>query len=145
MSAKAGLVSCGYLVLGAYFGLVLAKSEAISWFRIQEMFRFQAFHMYGLLGSGVAVGALGLALVRRSGARAWSGDAIEVPDKQRTRGLVRYWAGGTVFGMGWALLGACPGPLFTLVGHGWTIYAVGLAGALAGTWCYGAVHARLPH
>lgn len=135
----------GYVALGTFFGLVLAKSEAISWFRIQEMFRFQGFHMYGLLGSGVAVAMVSLAWIRRARVRAATGDPIHVPPKEKTPGFVRYWAGGILFGLGWALLGACPGPLYTLVGHGVTVYAVALLAALAGTWTYGCLRERLPH
>lgn len=135
----------GYALLGAYFGIVLSKAEAISWFRIQEMFRFQSFHMYGLLGTAVAVALVSVEWIRRSGARARNGEPIVLPPKERTPGLVRYWAGGTIFGIGWALLGACPGPLYVLIGHGALIYLAALAAALLGTWTYGMVHERLPH
>lgn len=136
----------GYLALGLYFGLVLAKSEVISWFRIQEMFRFQAFHMYGVLGSAVLVAALGLASLRAVGARRDDGGrGLCLDPKERTPGMVRYWAGGILFGAGWALLGACPGPLYTLVGYGETVYLVALVAALAGAWTYGRLRPRLPH
>ena len=143
----------GYLGLGAYFGLVLAKAEVISWFRIQEMFRFDSFHMYGVLGSGVLVAMLSLWLLRKLG-RLAPRDCDEetaarapcaLEPKDATPGLVRYWAGGTIFGLGWALLGACPGPLYILIGHGETVYLVGLLAALAGTWTYGRLRGRLPH
>lgn len=139
------LIVSGYLLLGLYFGVVLAKSEVISWFRIQEMFRFQGFHMYGVLGSAVVVAMLSLRLLRRFPVRSLSGEAIHVPAKERTRGLVRYWAGGAVFGAGWALLGACPGPIYVLIGHGETVYVVALMAALVGTWTYGWLKPRLPH
>jgi uncharacterized membrane protein YedE/YeeE len=139
------LALVGYVVLGAYFGVVLTKSEAVSWFRIQEMFRFQAFHMFGLIGGAVVVAMLSLEVIRRSGVRARDGRPIVIPLKERTRLLVRYWAGGTLFGLGWALLGACPGPLYALIGHGLSVYVVGLAAALAGTWAYGLLRERLPH
>lgn len=144
-AAPGPLGLAGYVALGAYFGLVLAKSEAVSWFRIQEMFRFQGFHMFGLLGSAVVVAMASLAVLRRTGARDLDGQAIDVPPKERTPRLTRYWAGGTVFGLGWALLGACPGPLYTLVGHGVSVYLVGLLAALGGTWTYGLLRERLPH
>lgn len=151
----------GYLAFGTFFGLVLAKAEVVSWFRIQEMFRFQGFHMYGVIGSAVLVAAVSLALLRRTGRLAprsgcdpsagglqpcgWTGEPAVMKPKERTPGLVRYWAGGTLFGLGWALLGACPGPLYILIGHGETVYAVGLAAALLGTWTYGRLESRLPH
>jgi len=135
----------GYAAIGAGFALLLAKSEAISWFRIQEMFRFQSFHMYGLLGSAVLTAGVSLHLLKRSGARARNGERIEIEDKEGTPGMVRYWAGGTLFGIGWGLLGACPGPLYTLVGGGVTVYLVALVAALAGTFLYGLVKDRLPH
>ncbi len=162
MSARSWAAHAGYLAFGALFGLVLAKAEVISWFRIQEMFRFQSFHMYGVLGSAVLVAAVSLALLRRTGRLAprtvcdpesagglqpcgWTGEPVEMKPKEKTPGLVRYWAGGTLFGLGWALLGACPGPLYVLIGHGATVYAVGLAAALLGTWTYGRLQSRLPH
>lgn len=136
----------GYAFLGAGFAVVLAKSEAITWFRIQEMFRFQSFHMYGLLGSAVLTAGFFLHFIRRaSGLRARNGAAIEIEDKEPTPAMVRYWAGGLLFGVGWGLLGACPGPLYTLVGGGVTVYVVALLAALAGTYVYGRVRTRLPH
>lgn len=134
-----------YLGLGVYFGIVLAKSEAISWFRIQEMFRFDSFHMYGILGSAVLVAMLSIRLIQRLGLRSATGEPIEISPKDKTPGLVRYWAGGTLFGIGWALLGACPGPIYTLIGHGETVYVVALLAALTGAWVYGALRPRLPH
>ena len=135
----------GYLLLGAYFALVLTKSEAVSWFRIQEMFRFQSFHMYGILGSAVLVAMLSLALLKKSGARTLGGERIVVEPKEKTPWMRRYWLGGTLFGIGWALLGACPGPLYALVGYGVTVYVVALVMALVGTWTYGVLKERLPH
>ena len=135
----------GYALLGAYFAVVLAKSEAIAWFRIQEMFRFQAFHMFGLIGSAVLVAGVSLELIRRTGARAKDGGKIELEPKEKTRGMVRYWAGGALFGLGWALLGACPGPLYTLAGGGVSVYALALLAALGGTYVYGVLEERLPH
>jgi len=134
-----------YLALGVGFGFVLAKSEAVSWFRIQEMFRFQGFHMYGLLGSAVLVAMVSLALIRRLGPRPLTGEPLDLAPKEPTPRLTRYWAGGTIFGLGWALLGACPGPIYVLIGHGETVYLLALLAALAGTWTYGWLRPRLPH
>jgi uncharacterized protein len=145
-----GVVSTGpgallvFLLLGIVFGVILIKSEVVSWFRIQEMFRFQGFHMYGVLGSAVTVAAIGLALVRRSGRTALSGEEIVVPPKTMGKGY-RYGIGGTMFGLGWALTGACPGPIVALIGAGLTPYLVVLASALAGTWLYGHLRPSLPH
>lgn len=133
-----------YFVLGVLFGIVLTKSEVISWFRIQEMFRFQAFHMYGVIGSAVVVAGLSLQLIKRSGARTLDGQPIVVPPKAMGRGT-RYWLGGLIFGLGWALVGACPGPLFALVGGGVSVMIVTLLSAVLGTWIYGALRPRLPH
>lgn len=133
-----------YLALGILFGIVLTKSEVISWFRIQEMFRFQAFHMYGIIGSAVVVAGVSLQVIRRLGARSLDGQPIVIPPKAMGRGT-RYWVGGTVFGLGWALVGACPGPLFALVGAGVGVMFIPLLSAMAGTWCYGVLRPRLPH
>jgi len=133
-----------YLVLGLLFGTVLTQSQVISWFRIQEMFRFESFHMYGIIGSAVAVAALSLFLIRRLGLRTLSGEPIAVPPKVMGKGH-RYWIGGMVFGLGWALTGACPGPLIALVGSGTTVYLVAVASAVAGTWAYGVLRQKLPH
>ena len=133
-----------YVVLGALFGIVLTMSEVISWFRIQEMFRFQAFHMYGIIGSAVVVAAMSLQIIRRYELRSLAGDPIVIPPKSLGRGT-RYWLGGTFFGLGWALVGACPGPLFALVGNGVSVALAVLVSAVAGTWVYGAMRPRLPH
>lgn len=133
-----------YAAIGVLFGILFTKSEVISWFRIQEMFRFQSFHMYGIIGSAVVVAAVSLQIIRRLGVRTLSGEPIVVPPKQMGSGT-RYWAGGSIFGIGWALTGACPGPLFALVGNGVTVMAVALLSATAGTWVYGYLRPRLPH
>jgi uncharacterized membrane protein YedE/YeeE len=133
-----------YFVLGCLFGIVLTKSEVVSWFRIQEMFRFQSFHMYGVMGSAVAVAAASIGLLRRFGVHALTGESISIPAKELGKGY-RYWIGGTLFGMGWALTGACPGPLFALVGSGASVFAVAVVSALAGTWVYGYLRPSLPH
>ncbi len=133
-----------YLALGVMFGVVVTKSEVISWFRIQEMFRFQAFHMYGIIGSAVLVAGVSLQLIKRLDAHSLDGDVIVVPPKEMGHGT-RYWLGGLLFGVGWAFIGACPGPLFALLGAGVSVILVPLASAIAGTWVYGALRPRLPH
>ncbi|MGH7502099.1 MAG: DUF6691 family protein [Longimicrobiales bacterium] len=134
-----------YLLLGIGLGIVFVKSQVISWFRIQEMFRFQSFHMYGIIGSAIAVGAASVWFIRRYQMRAWGGAPIVIPPKEQTPWLRRYWIGGTIFGFGWALLGACPGPIFALIGSGATVLLVALASALAGTWVYAWLRPHLPH
>ncbi|MGA2182048.1 MAG: DUF6691 family protein [Bryobacteraceae bacterium] len=133
-----------YLLLGACFGITLTKSEVLSWFRIQEMFRFQSPRMYLIIASAVVVAAASLALLRRFGWKTVSGEPIAIPPKHLGLG-VRYAVGGTIFGLGWALTGACPGPLFALVGNGVTVMIVAIGSALAGTWLYGFLRPRLPH
>jgi uncharacterized membrane protein YedE/YeeE len=125
-----------YLVIGTLFGILFTKAEVISWFRIQEMFRFQSIHMYGIIGSAVAVAAASVWLIKRFRARTFSGEPIVIPPKELGGGT-RYWVGGTIFGLGWALTGACPGPLFALIGAGNGVVVVVLASAIAGTWLYG--------
>jgi len=117
--------------MGTFFGTLLYKSEVISWFRIQEMFRFQSFHMYGVMGSAVVVGALSIFLIKRLNAKALNSELIEIPDKQFNSGTV---IGGTLFGMGWALTGACPGPLYTHLGAGTSVMIVAILSALLGVW-----------
>lgn len=134
----------GYLLLGIIFGIILSKSEVISWFRIQEMFRFQAVHMYGIIGAAVVVAATSVALIKSFNIRTVGGHDISIPPKSMKE-IHRYWIGGTIFGLGWALAGACPGPLFALIGNGITVMVVAVASALAGTWAYGALRPRLPH
>lgn len=141
-SHAASLVA--YLVAGTFFGIILVKSEVVSWFRIQEMFRFQSFHMYGIMGSAMVTAALSLRVLRRLGVRTLGGDAIIIPPKHMGSGR-RYAIGGIIFGIGWALTGTCPGPLFALVGTGASVFVVVAAAALAGTWTYGYTRARLPH
>lgn len=133
-----------YALAGTYFGIVLTKSQVISWYRIQEMFRFQAFHMYGVIGAAVATAALSLAFIRRNRVTTLRGEPIVIPPKTMGRGY-RYWIGGSLFGVGWALTGACPGPLFALAGNGVTVIAVAIASAVAGTWTYGWLRPHLPH
>jgi len=133
-----------FFLLGCLFGLVLIKAEVVSWFRIQEMFRFQSFHMYGVIFSAIATAALSIVILKRTGVRSLSGEPITIPPK-RLEGGYRYWIGGTLFGFGWALTGACPGPMFALAGSGMGVYAVTVLSALAGTWLYGWLRPHLPH
>lgn len=133
-----------YLGMGVFFGIVLIKSEVVSWFRIQEMFRFQAFHMYGIIGSAVVIAALSVQIIKRTGARTIRGEAIRIKDKPWNKG-VNQLLGGTIFGLGWGLLGACPGPIYALIGAGITPILVGLGGALLGALAYGLVQPKLPH
>jgi uncharacterized membrane protein YedE/YeeE len=131
-----------YLLTGMAFGVLLYKSEVISWYRIQEMFRFQSFHLFGVIGSAVVVGAISVALLRRRNARTLAGDPIDVPPKPDHRGT---WIGGSIFGMGWALTGACPGPLYAHVGAGTSVMLVALLSAIVGTWVYSYSRPKLPH
>ena len=131
-----------YLFAGILFGIILVKAEVISWFRIQEMFRLQSFHMYGVIGSAVAVGALSVFLIKRFGVKSIEGRPIVIEDKKFSKGQIY---GGLLFGFGWAITGACPGPLFAQIGTGATVIAVTLLSALAGTWTYGRFKERLPH
>ena len=134
-----------YLLVGIFFGVILIKSEVACWFRIQEMFRFQSFHMYGIIGSAIAVSALSILLLKKLGWKSLSGDPIQIPPKEMKPGAVRYWLGGTIFGMGWALTGACPGPIYALIGSGVTVFIVAMASALLGTWVYALSRPNLPH
>ena len=133
-----------YLLVGVVFGVVLTKGEAISWFRIQEMFRFQGFHMFGIFATALPTAIAGVQLLKRRWRRTLDGAPIVVPPKHLGSG-VRYAAGGTIFGLGWALTGACPGPLFALLGSGVTTMAVAIVSAMLGTWTYGRLRHRLPH
>ena len=134
-----------YFLLGLYLSVVFIKSEVVSWFRIQEMFRFQSFHMYGIIGAAVVVGALGVFLIRRLHLRSRTGAEMDFPDDPWVSPGYQYWIGGTMFGLGWGLLGACPGPLYVLIGNGLTVLVVALASAVLGAWAYGAMRSRLPH
>jgi len=131
-----------YLMVGLLFGLLFVKAEVISWFRIQEMFRLQSFHMYGIIGSAVVVGMVSVWLIRRFDIHTVSGDKITFTDKKFSMGQIY---GGLLFGLGWGLTGACPGPLFAQIGMGATVVLVTLFSALAGTWVYGRFREHLPH
>ncbi|WP_138431502.1 DUF6691 family protein [Fodinibius saliphilus] len=133
-----------YLFAGLFFGFALVKSEVISWFRIQEMFRFDAFHMYGIIGSAIIVAMISIQIIKKMGLKDSTGTPITIPPKDSSQ-ITRYLAGGILFGIGWALTGACPGPLFTLAGAGYEIMIVPIASALLGTWAYGLLRPMLPH
>lgn len=132
-----------FLIVGIFFGIVLVKSEAVSWYRIYEMFRFQSFHMYGIIGTAIASGILFLQISRKGYIKSIRGSNIFVPKKEK--GLIRYIVGGIIFGFGWALIGACPGPMYILLGTGvWSMLIV-IAAAILGTLIYGLLKNKLPH
>ncbi len=131
-----------YLAAGIWFGILLVKAEVVSWFRIQEMFRLQSFHMYGVIGSAVVVGMISIWLIKKLKAKTIYGEPIVLYPKKFNKGQVY---GGLLFGMGWAITGACPGPLFALIGSGATVIIVTLLSAVAGTWVYGLIREQLPH
>jgi len=133
-----------YFLLGGGFGFVLVEAEVVSWFRIQEMFRFESFHMYGVIGTAVLTAALSLVALKRLRMRGADGKPLALEPKAFGSG-VRYLAGGTMFGVGWALTGACPGPLVALIGSGVPVMLVAVLSALAGTWTYGLLRPSLPH
>jgi len=131
-----------YFIMGILFGIILVKSEVISWYRIQEMFRLQNFHMFGVMFSAVVTGAISVWLIKKFNVKTISGEKIELPTKKFHKGQVY---GGLIFGFGWAITGACPGPLFALMGLGFSVIIVTLLSAIAGTWVYGLLRERLPH
>lgn len=132
-----------YILAGILFGIVMSKSEALSWFRIQEMFRFQAFHMYGIIGTAVVLGAITTYIIKKYQLRDFQGNPITFSDKEKS--VTRYLVGGTIFGLGWALVGACPGPLFVNLGQGYWPILVAIFGGIAGTFAYGVLQNKLPH
>jgi uncharacterized membrane protein YedE/YeeE len=129
--------------LGLFLVIVLTKSEAVSWYRIYEMFQFQSFHMYGIITVAVVTGIIGLQIIKRVQLKNIKGEPIKVADKEE--GSIRYWLGGIFFGLGWALVGACPGPIFILIGAGFLPAILILIGALLGTFIYGVLKDKLPH
>lgn len=131
-----------YLLAGILFGILLVKAEVISWFRIQEMFRLQSFHMFGVIGTAVATGMVSIQLIKRLQVKTIDGDPIQIEDKKFNKGQIY---GGLLFGFGWAITGACPGPLFALIGSGATAVTVILLSAILGTWTYGLLREKLPH
>ena len=132
-----------FLLLGIFFGIVLAKAQVISWFRIYEMFRFESFHMYGIIGSAVVLGAVIVQFIKRSNLKAIDGTPITIEPKATTYKASIF--GGILFGLGWALVGACPGPIYILIGAGFWSFIVVLIGALLGTFLYGVLKEKLPH
>jgi uncharacterized membrane protein YedE/YeeE len=132
-----------FLLAGVFFGIIMTKSEAVSWYRIQEMFRFQSFHMYGIIGVAAVTGMIGTQLIKRFDLRNRFGRIMAVPEKPKL--FKANILGGTAFGIGWAMTGACPGPLYVLLGQGFLIILVVLASAVLGTYCYGLLRDKLPH
>ena len=134
--------SLKYAFVGILFGIVFVKAEIISWFRIQEMFRFQSFHMYGVIGSAIVTGIISIQLIKRLNIKSIHGETINIPTKVFKKGQL---IGGFIFGLGWAITGACPGPLFAQIGSGYTVILVTLFSALAGTWVYGRFEKYFPN
>jgi uncharacterized membrane protein YedE/YeeE len=132
-----------YLIIGVFFGIIMYKSEAASWFRIYEMFEFGAFHMYGIIGSALVLGAIGILLIKKFNIKAIGGQRMSLNPKDK--GITRYLVGGILFGLGWALAGACPGPMYVLAGAGYLPILVVIGGALLGTFVYGLLKSKLPH
>lgn len=132
-----------YLFLGVVFGITMTKAELISWYRIYEMFRFQSFHMYGVIGAAVVMGVIITQIIKRTNMKTYDGEPIHIKPKKLS--LWRYLLGGIIFGFGWALTGACPGPLFVLVGNGVLVIFVAIASGLFGTYLYGRIRHKLPH
>ena len=132
-----------FILAGILFGIVMAKSEAISWYRIQEMFRFQSFHMYGIIGTAVVIGLITVYLIKKFKLKDIQGDQIIFHDKDKS--WKRYLIGGLIFGLGWALTGACPGPMFVNIGYGYWSMGIVVLGALLGTYIYGIIKNKLPH
>jgi uncharacterized membrane protein YedE/YeeE len=132
-----------FLLIGMFFGIVLVKSEAVSWYRIFEMFKFQSFHMYGIIGSAVAIGIVGIYFLKKSGLKNVNGNPIYLSPKDKS--VPRYLIGGSIFGLGWGLAGACPGPMYILVGTGLLSMLIVIIAAMAGTFVYGLIRHKLPH
>ena len=132
-----------YILVGFFFGIVLTKAEAVSWYRIYEMFQFQSFHMYGIIMTAIVVGVIGVQIIKRIQLKDIDGNLIEIQDKEK--GSIRYWIGGIFFGLGWAMVGACPGPVFIMLGAGFISVGLILIGAVLGTFLYGVVKDKLPH
>jgi len=132
-----------FILSGIVFGIILTKSEAVSWFRIQEMFRFDSFHMYGIIGSAIVIGIIGIQLIKRKNGLDIDKNPIQFDSKERS--VTRYLAGGIIFGLGWAMTGACPGPMFSLLGQGFWSMIIVISGAVLGTFIYGVLRPKLPH
>jgi uncharacterized protein len=131
-----------YSLVGMLFGIILIKSEVVSWFRIQEMFRLQSFHMYGVIGSAVVTGIISILIIKKFRLKTIDGEPIHLPKKKFNKSQI---FGGLLFGLGWAITGACPGPLFAQIGTGLTVVSITLLSAIAGTWVYGLLREKLPH
>lgn len=132
-----------YLIIGVFFGIVMYKSEAASWFRIYEMFEFGSFHMYGIIGTALAIGVVGVFLIKKFNLKAIGGEEMSL--KPKDKGITRYLVGGIFFGLGWALAGACPGPMYVLAGSGYLSFVIVIAAAVLGTFVYGVLKNKLPH
>ncbi|KKX48848.1 MULTISPECIES: DUF6691 family protein [Sphingobacterium] len=132
-----------FILIGILFGIIMYKSEAASWYRIYEMFQFRSFHMYGIIGTALTTAIIIVQIIKRKNIKDTSGQDIQFIDKNRS--ITRYLLGGTIFGLGWALTGACPGPMFTLLGAGYWTMGIVLVFALLGTWLYGLLRNKLPH
>lgn len=131
-----------FLIAGTIFGIILVKAEVVSWLRIQEMFRFQSFHMYGIIGSAIVVGMISIQVIKKFNIKTFSGEEIKIAPKEFSKGNI---IGGFLFGLGWAMTGACPGPLYALIGSGLPIIIFVLLSAVFGTYVYGIVRNKLPH
>ncbi|MGB0770274.1 MAG: DUF6691 family protein [Flavobacteriaceae bacterium] len=132
-----------YLIIGILFGITMYKSEAASWFRIYEMFRFESFHMYGIIGTALAMGVVSTLIIKRNNIKSFYGETVKFIPKEK--GFTRYMLGGIIFGLGWALAGACPGPMFTLLGAGFLPISIVIIAAILGTFIYGILKEKLPH
>ena len=132
-----------YLLIGTFFGILMYKSEAASWFRISEMFEFGAFHMYGIIGSALVLGVIGVQIIKKFNLKALGGQEMRLKPKDKS--VARYAIGGVLFGLGWALAGACPGPMYVLTGAGYVSIMIVILGALLGTFVYGLIKHKLPH
>lgn len=132
-----------YLIIGILFGITMYKSEAASWFRIYEMFRFESFHMYGIIGTALAMGVISTLIIKRYNIKSFYGETVKFIPKEK--GFTRYMLGGIIFGLGWALAGACPGPMFTLLGAGFLSISIVIIAAILGTFIYGILKEKLPH
>ena len=131
-----------YTFIGMLFGIVFVKAEIVSWFRIQEMFRFQSFHMYGVIGPAVVVGIISVFIIKKYNIKTLDGEKVVIAKKTFNKGQI---IGGLLFGIGWAITGACPGPLFAQIGSGFTVISITFLSAVAGTWVYGYFQTKLPH
>ncbi|MFT7352335.1 MAG: putative membrane protein YedE/YeeE [Flavobacterium sp.] len=132
-----------FLLVGFIFGIVLTKSEAVSWYRIYEMFQMDSFHMYGIILTAILTGATGIQCIKKNKVKDFHGNEIRIPDKEK--GTFRYWIGGLIFGLGWALVGSCPGPIFILIGAGYVSILLVFVGAMLGTFLYGLLEKKLQH